>query len=98
MSVTDSQAFGFMEASPDAQPAFAPCCRAFFAPGADAEPSLPKLCQSQLPQRKGKVKSDISECAAMLHNCESKPGEFSPSVSEQAQARKLRKISLNPLS
>lgn len=64
----------------------------------DAEPSLPKLCWSQLTQRKGETKSGISECAAILHNCESKPGEFSPPVGEQAQARKLRRISLNPLA
>lgn len=31
-------------------------------------------CLSQLPQRKEKSKSDISECAAILHNCESNLG------------------------
>lgn len=61
MSVAHSQEFGFMEASPDAQPAFAPCH------GADEEPSLPHV--------------EV--------NCSS--GD------EQTQARKLRKISLNPL-
>lgn len=56
VSVTDSQAFVFMymEACPDAQPAFVPYR------GAYAEPSLPKLCWSQLPQWKEK---DISGCA-----------------------------------
>lgn len=88
MSVAHSQGFGFMEATPAAQTAFAPCH------GADEEPSLPHIEVNCPAERKNPNQTSLSVqlcCTTVILN-------FSPSGSEQTQARKPRKSSLNPLA